>query len=118
MATLKKKRPLKFPDPGGTKGKDELVMIDAERMLTIYNQDHPDLKQAQRVTPKIVEHSVGRARDAGWASTAHLKDAMTGHTSGLLLIKPQQTTVNVSMAIIATSDSEEPVPKPRRVFKG
>ena len=35
---------LNFPKPGATKEKEQITMINAERMLIHYNQDHPELK--------------------------------------------------------------------------
>jgi hypothetical protein len=71
-------------------------MIDAERMIIHYNQDHPQLaKPAQRITAKIVAHTSQKARDAGWAGAAVAKDAITGHTSGMLLLRARKTTISL-----------------------
>lgn len=94
MVTGSKK--ISFPTPGATKEKEQVVTIDAERMLIHFNQDHPDLaKPAQRITPKIVEHTSQKAKEAGWAGAAVAKDAITGHTSGMLLLRARKTTISV-----------------------
>lgn len=85
---------LNFPKPGATKEKEEITMIDAERMLTHYNQDHPDLKSlAKRVTQKISDHTGRLAIEAGWAGAAAVKDAITGHTAGMALLRQKKTTI-------------------------
>jgi hypothetical protein len=85
---------LNFPKPGATKEKEEITMIDAERMLVHYNQDHPDLKSpAQRITPKITNHTGKLALAAGWAGGAVVKCALTGHTTGMMLLRAKRTTI-------------------------
>lgn len=85
---------LNFPKPGATKQKEEITMIDAERMLVHYNQDHPGLKTpAMRITPKITNHTGNLAVAAGWAGAAVAKDAITGHTSGMMLLRSKKTTI-------------------------
>jgi|GEM_PF-3299210 len=92
MVTGAKK--LNFPKPGATKEKEQITMIDAERMLIHYNQDHPKLKSpAKRVTPKITEHTSRMAMAAGWAGATVVKDAITGHTSGMVLLRAKKTTI-------------------------
>jgi hypothetical protein len=92
MVTGAKK--LNFPKPGATKEKEQITMVDAERMLIHYNQDHPELKKpAQRVTPKITEHTSRQAMAAGWAGATVVKDAITGHTSGMVLLRTKKTTI-------------------------
>ncbi len=85
---------LNFPKPGATKEKEQITMIDAKRMLIHYNQDHPELKSpAKRVTPKITEHTSRKATAIGWAGAAVVKDAITGHTSGMVLLRAKKTTI-------------------------
>lgn len=85
---------LNFPAPGATKEKEQITMIDAERMLVHYNQDHPKLKSpAQRVTQKITDHISREAAAAGWAGATVVKDAITGHTSGMALLREKKTTI-------------------------
>jgi hypothetical protein len=85
---------IKFPTPGATKEKELLTMVDSERMLVHYNQDHPGLKNpAQRVTPKVTNHTNKLAIDAGWAGAAVAKDAVTGHTAGMMLLRAKKTTI-------------------------
>ncbi len=92
MVTGAKK--LEFPMPGATKEKEAITTIDAERMLAHYNQDHPSLKNpAKRITPKIINHTGNLAVAAGWAGAAAAKDAITGHTSAMMLLREKKTTV-------------------------
>jgi len=92
MAT--RPRTLNFPEPGATKEKEAITTIGSERMLAHYNQDHPNLKSpAKRVTQKIIEHTAKLAKDAGWAGAAAAKDAITGHTSAMMLLRQQKTTI-------------------------
>lgn len=85
---------INFPKPGATKEKEEITMIDAQRLLIHYNQDHPALKSpAKRVTPKITNHTSKLAIDAGWVGAAAAKDAVTGHTSGMMLLREKKTTI-------------------------
>jgi hypothetical protein len=102
---------INFPKPGATKEKEAITMIDAERMLIHYNQDHPALKSpAKRVTPKITSHTSTLAIAAGWAGTATAKDAVTGHTSGMMLLRAKKTTITPDVI-----DAEIVAPK---VLKG
>lgn len=89
----------KFPSPGDVKGKEDLAMIDADRILAIYNQDHPE-KPAKRISDKVKNYLDGLAQAHGWAGTAHVKDALTGHGAGLMLVMPQQT-IQVSVNLVA-----------------
>lgn len=83
-----------FPKPGATKEKEAIAMIDAERMLVHYNQDHPGLKKpAKRITAKITNHTGKLAIEAGWVGAAVAKNAITGHTSGMMLLRSQKTTI-------------------------
>ena len=92
MVTGAKK--INFPKPGATKEKEEITMIDTDRMLIHYNQDHPELKSpAKRVTPKITNHTGKLAKEAGWAGAAAAKDAVSGHTSGMILLRAKKTTI-------------------------
>lgn len=92
MVTGAKK--IKFPMPGATKEKESITMIDEQRMLIHYNQDHPTLKSpAKRVTAKITNHTSKLAIAAGWAGAAVAKDAVTGHTSGMMLLRAEKTTI-------------------------
>lgn len=91
MVTGAKK--LNFPKPGATKEKEVVTTIDADRMLAHYNQDHPKAKPAQRVTSKITDHTSNLAIQAGWVGAAVAKDAVTGHTSGMMLLRAKKTTV-------------------------
>lgn len=85
---------LKFPKPGVTKEKETITMINAERMLIHYNQDHPGLPSpAKRVTQKVIDHTGNMAIAAGWAGAAVAKDAITGHTAGMMLLRERKTTI-------------------------
>ena len=87
-------RKLKFPNPGVTKEKEIVTMISAERMLIHFNQDHPDLaKPATRITQKVIDHTGNKAITAGWAGAAVAKDAITGHTAGMMLLRERKTTI-------------------------
>jgi len=86
MVTGAKK--INFPKPGATKEKEAVTTIDTDRMLIHYNQDHPDLNPpAKRVTSKITDHTDKLAKEAGWAGAAVAKDAVTGHTSVMVLLR-------------------------------
>lgn len=105
---------LNFPKPGATKEKEDITMIDAERMLAHYNQDHPDLKsEAKRVTAKITNHTGRLAIEAGWKGAAVAKDAITGHTSGMMLLRAKKTTVTPDVI-----DAEPAAPKALKAPKG
>lgn len=83
-----------FPKPGATKEKETITMVSAERMLVHYNQNNPNLKTpAKRVTKKITNHTGKLAIEAGWVGAAVVKDAITGHTSGMMLLRAKKTTI-------------------------
>ena len=104
MVTGAKK--LKFPKPGATKEKEQITMIDADRMLIHYNQDHPQLAApAKRITTKITDHTSRQAKAAGWAGATVVKDAITGHTSGMVLLRAKKTTITpdvVDVEVVAS----------------
>ena len=100
---------INFPKPGATKEKEPITMISAERMLVHYNQDHPNLSSpAQRVTPKVTKHTSQAAFAAGWAGATVIKDAITGHTSGMALLRAKKTTVMADDIV-----DVEPIIKPQ-----
>jgi hypothetical protein len=112
MVTGAKK--LNFPKPGATKEKEPITMVDAERMLIHFNQDNPQLKSpAKRVTPKITAHTSQMAMAAGWAGATVVKDAITGHTSGMVLLRAKKTTISPDVV-----DAQAVVPKPPKGLKG
>lgn len=84
---------LKFPEPGATKEKEQITQIGPDRMLAHWNQDHPTSKPAQRITKKIINHTAELAKAAGWAGATCAKDAVTGHTAGLVLLRQKKTTI-------------------------
>lgn len=89
-------------------------MIDANRMLIHYNQDHPQLKSpAQRVTPKITDHTSRQAMAAGWAGATVVKDAITGHTSGMVLLRAKKTTITPDVV-----DAGVVAAKPLKALRG
>lgn len=91
---VKAAKRVNFPKPGATKEKEAITMIDASRMLVHFNQDHPNLKSpAKKITQKITNHTGKLAIDAGWAGAAVAKDAITGHTSGMMLLRAKKTTI-------------------------
>ncbi|MGF6509406.1 hypothetical protein OKW26_005233 [Paraburkholderia sp. 32] len=100
MATRRRK----FPSPGNSRRGDPMVMIDAEEVLVLYNQDNPT-KPAQRITAKVKDYMDHLSQQEGWVGTAHVKNAKTGHGAGLLLVAPQQT-VNVNVLIVPDAQKQ------------
>lgn len=114
MATRVKQ--LAFPKPGATKEKEPVLMISAERMLIHYNQDHPGLKKpAQRVTAKITDHTGKLAIQSGWAGAAVAKDAITGHTAGMMLLRTRKTTITPDASEVEASPTK--ASKPQEAIK-
>lgn len=107
-----KLRRLKFPEPGATKEKEPILMINAERMLRHWNQDHPDGRPMTRVTPKVASHTGVKAMEAGWAGATAIKDAITGHTSGMALLRGKKVTY-----VPDPIDADVLVHKPKRIRK-
>jgi hypothetical protein len=105
---------INFPEPGATKEKELITMINAERMLVHYNQDHPNLKPAQRVTQKITDHTSQQASQAGWAGATVVKDAITGHTAGMALLRAKKTTITAD----AVDAKVAPLKLQRAIKKG
>lgn len=111
MVTGAKK--IKFPTPGATKEKEGITMIDAERMLVHYNQDHPGLpRPAQRITEKVINHTDDLAIQAGWIGAAVAKNAVSGHTSGMMLLRQKKTTITPHAADVPV-DSPKPLKGPK-----
>lgn len=87
----------KFPSPNNSKRGEEVVMITAKEALDLHNQYFPeDPKQRMGSTVKTRLDHV--SQNHGWAGTAHIKNAKTGHAAGLLLVAPNQN-VNVNVLI-------------------
>ena len=96
---------VKFPTPGVTKEKEVVTLIDQVRMLACYNQDNPSGK-AQRITQKVINHTETLAKEAGWLGAVVAKDAVTGHTAGMVLIRDTKKTNTLNVV-----DAEVVVPK-------
>lgn len=112
MVTGAKK--IKFPTPGATKEKEGITMIDAQRMLVHYNQDHPNLKNpAQRVTAKVINHTDELAIEAGWVGAAVAKNAVSGHTAGMMLLREKKTTITPHIVDVEL-ESPKPLTAPKK----
>ncbi|MGB9992426.1 hypothetical protein [Pseudoduganella rhizocola] len=88
----------KFPDPKKRSEHQPAVLCSNERVLALYNQDHPDSKEAKRVSKKVREWFHDEAHKAGWAGAGFIPDAAT--QSGLAGILWVPTTNTPTVLVI------------------
>ena len=55
-----------FPDPNDRSKNDPCVIVDNKKVLGIYNQEHPDEENMQKVTDKVQEWFNEKADELGW----------------------------------------------------
>lgn len=55
-----------FPDPDDRSKNDPSIIVNSKKVLGIYNQEHEDEENMQKVTRKVQEWFASKASDAGW----------------------------------------------------
>lgn len=55
-----------FPDPDDRSKNNPCFIVNTKKVLGIYNQEHPDDEDMQKVTPKVQEWFKNEATDYGW----------------------------------------------------
>lgn len=55
-----------FPDPDDRSKNNPCFIVNTKKVLGIYNQEHPDDEDMQKVTPKVQEWFKNKATDYGW----------------------------------------------------
>lgn len=55
-----------FPDPNDRSKNDPCIIINTKRVLGLYNQDHPEEENMQKVTEKVQGWITDVAKEKGW----------------------------------------------------
>lgn len=55
-----------FPDPNDRSKNDPCTIVDSKKVLGIYNQEHNDEEDMQKVTQKVQEWFKAKANETGW----------------------------------------------------
>lgn len=55
-----------FPDPDDRSKNNPCFIVNTKKVLGIYNQEHPENEDMQKVTPKVQEWFKNKATDYGW----------------------------------------------------
>lgn len=96
----------KFPDPDKRSPANPTVLLPAERLLAIYNQETG--KEAQRVSKKVQEWARETGHAAGFDGVAFSEDATPGAGRGCIFWKNfNQPAPNV---FILVDEPDEEVP--------
>lgn len=55
-----------FPDPDDRSKNDPCTIVDTKKVLGLYNQEHTDDEDMQKVTQKVQDWFSNKANEAGW----------------------------------------------------
>ncbi len=83
----------KFPDPKRRSMQHPAVTCDADRILSLYNQDSG--AQAKRVSKSVKEWFQKEAHEKGWAGVGFLPNATTGIGYSAILWVPTTNTPTI-----------------------
>jgi hypothetical protein len=63
---MKMPRKYVFPDPDDRSKNDPNTIVDSKKVLGIYNQEHGDDEDMQKVTQKVQDWFTEKAKTNGW----------------------------------------------------
>ena len=63
---MKMARKYVLPDPNDRSKNDPCIIVDNKKVLGIYNQEHKDEEDMQKVTDKVQEWITSEAKKIGW----------------------------------------------------
>lgn len=63
---MKMSRKYVFPDPNDRSKNDPCTIVDSKKVLGLYNQEHRDDEDMQKVTQKVQDWCKDKAEQAGW----------------------------------------------------
>lgn len=63
---MKMSRKYSFPDPNDRSKNNPCTIMDNKKVLGIYNQEHPEDEDMQKVTEKVQEWIKEKAEAIGW----------------------------------------------------
>lgn len=63
---MKMSRKYVFPDPDDRSKNDPCTIVDTKKVLGLYNQEHTDDEDMQKVTQKVQDWFSNKANEAGW----------------------------------------------------
>lgn len=55
-----------FPDPNDRSKNNPCTIMDNKKVLGIYNQAHSDDEDMQKVTDKVQDWTIKKAKELGW----------------------------------------------------
>lgn len=55
-----------FPDPDDRSKNDPSIIVNSKKVLGIYNQEHEEEENMQKVTQKVQEWFRSKATESGW----------------------------------------------------
>ena len=55
-----------LPNPDDRSKNDPSIIVSSKKVLGIYNQEHEDEENMQRVTPKVQDWFKNKATESGW----------------------------------------------------
>lgn len=59
-------RPYVFPDPNDRSKNDPSYIVSSQQVLGLYNQENDEGDEMQRVTKKVQDWFLERAKEEGW----------------------------------------------------
>lgn len=63
---MKMSRKYVFPDPDDRSKNDPSIIVNSKKVLGIYNQEHEEEENMQKVTQKVQEWFRSKATESGW----------------------------------------------------
>ena len=63
---MKMSRNYVLPDPNDRSKNDPSIIVESKRVLGLYNQEHKDEEDMQKVTSKVQDWLTEKATEAGW----------------------------------------------------
>lgn len=61
-----------FPDPDDRSVNSPSVLLEKKKVLGLYNQEHPEEEDMERVTEKVQKWVDSEARNEGWNQTENV----------------------------------------------
>lgn len=55
-----------FPDPDDRSKNDPSIIVSSKKVLGIYNQEHENDENMQKVTQKVQDWFTEKAKESGW----------------------------------------------------
>lgn len=63
---MKMSRPFVFPNPDDRSKNDPSIIVSSQQVIGLYNQNNDDNSEMQKVTSKVQEWFINKAKGYGW----------------------------------------------------